>query len=105
MYIIYTTTPTHDEAVKLANIAIEEKIAACANIIKGMTSIYQWEGKLQQSEENIVIFKTTEPLVSKLSARIKELHSYDCPSIFAIKTDNCDKDFLKWVENSVKLSY
>ncbi len=105
MYIIYITSPSKEEALSISRTLIDEGLAACTNIFSDMTSVYKWEGKIQQSSEFILIVKTTKSLVNAAEERIKELHSYKCPCIMSIKIDNCDKDFLKWVETSTKLPY
>lgn len=105
MHIIYITTSSKDEALKISKTLLEEETIACANIIDGMTSVYKWEGEVCEGSESVLLLKTPEALLEKAIGRVKELHSYDCPCIASIKIDNCDKDFLKWVELSVKLPY
>lgn len=105
MQIIYITFPSEDEAVKLSNTLVAEELVACANIFSPITSIYKWEGEVKNDKEVVVIAKTVDKLVDKVVDRIKGLHSYDCPCVISIKIDGGNKDFLKWVENSVKLPY
>ncbi len=95
--LIYVTVPLREEAEKLAEVLVTEQLAACANIIEGVTSIFHWEGKLCRENEVILILKTTEERVEELTERIKQLHSYDCPCIVALPIEGGNPDFLTWV--------
>ena len=74
-----------------------EGLAACANIIPGMTSIYHWEGKLARESEVVLILKTRAELFSAIEARVKELHSYDNPCIIALPIAAGAAPFLAWL--------
>ncbi|MCE3233270.1 MAG: hypothetical protein K0R98_1527 [Rickettsiaceae bacterium] len=105
MRVIYITHGSKIEALQLSTALVNENLVACANIIENMTSIYKWDGQIKQEAEAIIIAKTSDNLVASVIKRAKELHSYDCPAILSIKVDDGNKDFLKWVETSVKLPY
>ncbi len=105
MHLIYITFPTKDEAAKIATMLIKERLAPCTNIYNGVTSIYEWEGKIQQTEEVTLICKTADALVDKLIKKVTKEHSYDCPCVIAIKIDHGNEDFLKWVETYPNLDY
>ncbi len=98
--LIYVTAPSHEEAEKIAKAVVTEQLAACANILDNVTSIFHWEGKLCRENESVLILKTTEKQVEKLSGRIKELHSYDCPCIVALPIESGNPDFLNWVADA-----
>ena len=100
--LIYVTTPSRDEAEKIAETVVTEKRAACANIIEGITSLFQWDGKLCRETETILILKTTEDQVAALTTRIQEMHSYECPCIVALPIDDGNPDFLKWISTSTQ---
>ena len=79
MHIIYSTTSSKEEALKISRILVAEKIVACTNIIENMTSVYLWQENIEESSESILIAKTSEECVSATISRIKELHSYEIP--------------------------
>jgi len=98
--LIYVTTPTREEAGKIAETVVTEKLAACANIFDRVTSIFHWNGKLCRENETVLILKTTGKRAEELSARIKQLHSYDCPCIVALPIEGGNPRFLNWVQQS-----
>ena len=99
--LIYVTAPSHDEAEQIAKTVVTEKLAACANIFDGVTSIFHWEGTLCRENEAVLILKTTEDKTAALTARIKELHSYDCPCIVSLPVEGGNQEFLEWVSREV----
>lgn len=105
MYILYVTTKDRSEASLIAHKLLKAKKIACANILDGMTSIYEWEGEIKEEKEAILIAKTTENLVDSAIETIKSLHSYECPCILAIESKKGNKDFIKWLETCVNLDY
>ncbi len=94
---VYATAADADEARRIARQVIEEQLAACANIVAGVTSIFRWEGKLEEAAEAVLILKTTEEKLEQLIARVKSLHSYECPCIEALPVVEGNRDFLEWV--------
>ncbi len=96
--IAYITAESEDEALALARALVEERLAACANIIPEMTSVFHWQGRLEQSREAVLILKTREELVPRLIARVQELHSYDCPCIVTWPLASGNPEFLQWIE-------
>lgn len=100
--LVYMTASSAEEARKIGETLVEEQLAACVNLIDGMTSIYRWEEKLQHDTETVIIAKTTEGLVGALTDRVKALHSYDCPCVVSLPIDNGSNEFMNWILNSVK---
>ncbi|HEV8015895.1 MAG TPA: divalent-cation tolerance protein CutA [Stellaceae bacterium] len=94
---VYVTAADAEEAKKLGRVLVEEQLAACANILPGATSIFRWQGKLEEASEAVLILKTTEQKLERLIARAKALHSYDCPCIEALPVVEGNRDFLEWV--------
>jgi periplasmic divalent cation tolerance protein len=94
---VYATAADLDEAKRLGRTLVEERLAACANILPGATSIFRWEGKLEEAGEAVLILKTTEQKLETLIERLKSLHSYDCPCIEALPVVEGNRDFLNWV--------
>ena len=97
MIFVYMTVPTPDEAHRIGRILVEERLAACANLLPGMTSIYRWQGKVEQAGEVVVIGKTRADLFDRLEARVKELHGYDCPCIVALPLSRGHAPYLDWI--------
>jgi len=95
---VYVTASSGDEARRIAGAIITEKLAACANIIDGMASIYRWQGAIAEDREVVLILKTREALVERLTARVKALHSYDCPCVVSWPIAAGNADFLAWIE-------
>lgn len=97
VYFVYITTSDATEAEKIGTRLVEEKLVACANILPTMKSIYEWKGKIENASEAVLIAKTTEDHLESLTARVKELHSYELPCIVALPIKGGNQDFLDWV--------
>ncbi len=100
--LIYITTENSAEAERIGQILVEERLAACVNILDGMRSIYHWEGKLVKDTETVLIAKTTENKVPALTTRVKALHKYDCPCIVSLPITGGNDAFLRWVGEEVQ---
>ena len=94
---VYVTTKDAGEARRIGRAVVEERLAACANIIPGMRSVYWWQGRLEEGREAVLILKTTDDRLETLIARVKDLHSYDCPCIEALPVVAGNPAFLDWV--------
>ena len=94
---VYVTAADEAEAKQLGHQLVDERLAACANILPGATSIFRWEGKIEEASEAVLILKTTELRLERLIERTKSLHSYDCPCIEALPVVEGNRDFLEWV--------
>jgi len=95
--VVFTTWPNVESARAAARTLVEEGVAACANIVPGVESIYRWEGKLETSAEVLMVLKTTTAQYAMLQARITELHSYEVPEIVALRVQDGLPQYLKWV--------
>ena len=91
------TTATAAEAEELGRALVEERLAACANVIDGLTSIYRWGGETRRDREAAVLFKTRAALLSRAEARIRELHSYDTPCVVAWPIEGGNPAYLAWI--------
>ena len=96
--LIYVTAPSHKEAERIAETVVTERLAACANILDGVTSIFHWEEKLCRENEAVLFLKTERKRTEELIARIKQLHSYDCPCITVLPVEGGNLAFLQWVK-------
>jgi len=101
---VYAVFGDVDEAMAIGRAMIDEQLAACINVLAPCTSIYRWEGKVEQSAETPALFKTTGAAADALIARIAALHSYDVPAIVVWPIDRLSAPFGDWVEQSVPVS-
>ncbi|MEW4487845.1 divalent-cation tolerance protein CutA [Thalassoglobus sp. JC818] len=99
--LVYVTTSSREEALSIAQVAVEEGLAACGNVIPGAVSVYKWEGAVQVDDEVLLLLKTSDSKVPQLSSRVRELHSYDLPCIVAYSAVGGDPEYLKWIEDQV----
>lgn len=97
MISVTFTCASEDEARKIASVLLDEKKAACVNIIPRITSLYIWKGKRCDDTECLAFVKTRKSLASKVMRRIKELHSYETPAILIHEVPHADADYLAWV--------
>lgn len=97
--LVYITVGSLKEGSAIARTLVQERLAACANIIPEMQSVYRWQGEVQNDNECVVIAKTRKSLFSDLRSRVQELHSYDTPCIVALPIEDGSADYLTWLEN------
>lgn len=95
--MIYMTAGSLEEARTIGRALVSERLAACVNIIDRMNSFYWWEGQVLDDAEVVVIAKTVESLVPRLSERVKEMHGYDCPCVIALPIAGGFQPFLDWI--------
>ncbi len=101
--VVIVTASNEDEAAKIGRTLVDERLAACANIVPKIRSIYRWEGKVQDDPEALMLIKTTTERFEELEARVKELHSYSVPEIIAIPIGAGSSHYLSWIEESTSL--
>lgn len=102
MYFTYITTETKEEAQKVGAALIEARLAACVNIIDGMTSMFYWDGGVQSENETVLIAKTRKDLSEQVIEKVKEVHSYDCPCVVFLPVDSGNPDFLQWLKEETQ---
>ena len=98
---IFTTVSTLIEAKKIAKECVAKKLAACANIIDNVTSIYKWQEELSVDNEVCINLKTTKSKSKELILYIKSLHTYECPCIVTIPLIDGNEDYIKWIHESL----
>ena len=96
--LIYLTASSRDEAVKIARQVVENRLAACANVLAGTASIYWWEETVTEDEEVSLILKTRTDLIDRLVKKVKEIHSYDCPCVVSLPITGGNQGFLDWID-------
>ncbi len=97
--ILYVTTSDQNEARTIGRTLIERQLAACTNILPGMTSQYVWEGVLTESNEAVLLVKTSNRNVDAATQAILELHSYDVPCVICWAFDSVNPDYTKWLKS------
>jgi periplasmic divalent cation tolerance protein len=98
--VVWVTVGKSDEAVKIARTIVEEKLAACVNIVPAIRSVYFWKGEVCDDQESLLMIKTKAELFDRLRARIVELHSYEVPEIIAVRLSDGHQPYLSWVEET-----
>jgi periplasmic divalent cation tolerance protein len=99
---VTTTLPNQGAADELAARVVEERLAACAQVLGPLSSIYRWQGKVEQASEWYCHIKTTLERLPALRTRIRELHPYEVPEIIAVPILQGDADYLEWIQETVK---
>ncbi len=99
---VYITCKNKEEAIFIGKSLVESKLAGCINILDQMTSIYEWEGKLEINEEAILIAKTNETLFDEIISHVKKNHSYTVPCVLSIPIQNGNEEYLNWLESGLK---
>jgi periplasmic divalent cation tolerance protein len=95
--LVFCTFPDADTAAAVTKTLVGEKLIACGTILPGARSIYEWEGKMEDASEVLVLFKTAGPAYAKLEKRLIKLHPYDMPEIVAIEAGAASKAYAAWV--------
>ena len=99
--VVLVTAPDADAAGRLARAVVEERLAACVNVIGPVRSIYRWQGELQDDSEVLMMIKTTRERRAALAARVCELHPYDVPEVLALPASGGSEAYLQWVRAEV----
>ncbi|MDH3732536.1 MAG: divalent-cation tolerance protein CutA [Gemmatimonadota bacterium] len=101
--VALTTGPDVETLRSICRALIEERLIACANVLEGMTSIYRWEGAIEEAPECLAILKTTSDRIEPLEARLRELHPYDVPELVVLDIANGSAAYLDWVRESTRI--
>ena len=100
--LCYITASSREEAMRIGRHLVEERLAACVNVLDGMVSLYWWQGKLEQGQEAVLIAKTTQELVEPLTERVRALHSYDVPCVLELPVSGGNENYIRWLEGEVQ---
>jgi periplasmic divalent cation tolerance protein len=99
--VVFSTFPDADTAARIARTLVEEKLAACVNMVPTVRSIYRWEGKVCDEAETLAVIKTTAERYAALAARIAELHPYQVPEVIALPLADGHPPYLAWLAEQV----
>jgi len=98
MILVYITAGSPEEARAIGRALVEERLAACVNLIDGMSSIYRWRGAIEEARETVILAKTRADLFETLATRVRALHSYTTPCILELPAGRIDAGYRAWLE-------
>ena len=99
--VVFITAPGVEEAERIAAALVEERLAACVNVLPGCRSIYRWEGALQHDDEALMIVKSSRAAFAALEKRVVELHTYDVPEVIAVDLTDISAGYLAFLKDSL----
>jgi len=99
--VVLVTTPSSEVGLALGRALVDERLAACVNVVPGVTSIYTWEGKREEAAETLLVIKTESPRYAALERRVLELHPYSVPEVLALPVEAGAPRYVSWVRDSV----
>ena len=102
LQIVLCTVPDRETGEQIASTLVSEQLAACVNIIPGITSIYRWKGTVVQDQEALLLIKTGRDVWQPLQARFRELHPYELPEIIAVPIHTGQTDYIQWITSCLK---
>ncbi len=100
--ILFITASNSQEAHKIAGALLEQRKAACVNIVPGVSSLFWWQDKLDSAQESLIIVKTKASVLNEVVRLVREIHSYDVPEIIALPIVGGNQDYLEWIGKEVK---
>lgn len=100
--VVLVTAPDAETAARIARALVGEGLAACANLVPGVRSIYRWEGAVQDDAEVLLVLKTSRSRCPALAARVKDLHPYELPEVIALPVEGGSEAYLAWVLGAVE---
>jgi periplasmic divalent cation tolerance protein len=102
VHVLFSTVESNQQAERIASKVVAEHLAACVNILPGVSSFYRWKGEIQQTQESLLILKTPTDRVRDLMDRVKELHPYEVPEIISISVEEGYQPYLNWIQAETK---
>lgn len=97
----YVTAPDRETARRIARTVLTKRLAACANLLDA-ESLYWWEGKIEEADETVVVFKTRRALIPRLIAAVKAAHPYEVPCVVSYAMGPASKDYVAWIERETR---
>jgi periplasmic divalent cation tolerance protein len=96
--LVYCTCPDHDSALRIAQALVDRQLAACVNLVPGLTSVYRWQGDTETAQEVLLLIKTRQAVYPELEAALLALHPYELPEIIAVPIEAGLPAYLSWIE-------
>jgi len=100
--VVMVTVGSEGEATQISKILVEKKLAACVNIIPGVRSIFQWDGKITEEQEFLLLVKTVKGAFDQLAWAVKANHSYSVPEVIALPIQHGSEEYLSWIRDMTK---
>ena len=100
--LILCTCPSSESAEQLASLLVDQGLAACINLVPGLTSIYRWQGKVEKDTEVLLLIKSTRGRYAALQTAIQQHHPYELPEIIAVTVDDGSPEYLRWLTSSLE---
>ena len=100
--VVLTTLPNGNKARAFARALVEEKLAACVNVVPGLRSVYRWKGAVHDDPEVLCVVKTSRPRLKKLKQRLKSLHPYEVPELIALPITAGSEAYLRWLSQALR---
>ncbi|MDD1622500.1 MAG: divalent-cation tolerance protein CutA [Methylococcaceae bacterium] len=103
-HLILCTCPDQKTADTIGRQLVTDKLAACVNILPGLASIYEWQGKIETAQEHLLLIKSHSERFAAIEAVIKKTHPYQLPEIIAVAIESGSSDYLKWIDSCLRSS-
>ncbi len=100
--VALTTVGSLEEGRRIARALVKRRLAACVNLVPNLTSVYRWQGAVEEAEEILLVIKTTEAQLAALEAAVRELHSYEVPEFLALRVEAASQPYLDWLLSSIE---
>ena len=100
--LCFCTCPDLESAQRIADMLVEERLAACASVLPGLRSVYRWQGAIERADEVLLLIKTTRERIEPLTARVASLHPYELPEVVAVEVAGGLAAYLDWVEEQTR---
>ena len=102
--VVLCSCPSEEVAAALARSLVEQRLAACVNVVPGVRSIYRWQGAVEEANEVVLLCKTTTERFEALRSYLRQVHPYDVPEILGVRSTELDAAYAGWLEQSVQES-
>ena len=99
--VLFITTAADEEAQLISRVLLEQRKAACINIVPRVSSLFWWQGNIDSAQESLLVVKTRAPLVAEIVQLVKEIHSNDVPEIIALPIVAGNQDYLEWLDREI----
>jgi periplasmic divalent cation tolerance protein len=100
--VVLTTVSSAEEAKRMARALVEERLAACVNVVGSVASVYRWQGAVEEASEVLLLIKTRVEKLEALEGAVRRLHSYDVPEFVILKVDGGSAAYLRWLDESLE---
>ena len=100
--VVLVTASSEEEAKNIAKQLLDERKAACVNIINGVSSLFTWQGRQEEEQESLLVIKSGASLLPQIIETVKQVHSYDVPEIIALPVLGGNEDYLEWIDSGIE---